>query len=135
MTSMLAKYVSKKILGESLANKFGTEVCRISPISIPTLQSGSLMNFLLIRIQDPYFEQVPATRLDGRPSSKTKKRRKALPAGISDHDGKVLTKVKRRAYRLDMSFFSCCGIRFGWSSVIALIPLYVKIPIWASIYL
>ncbi len=72
--------------------------------------------------QDPYFEQVPATRLDGRPSSKTKKRRKALPAGISEHDGKVLTKVKRRAYRLDMSLFNCCGIRFGWGSVIGIIP-------------
>lgn len=72
--------------------------------------------------EDPYFETVPATRLDGRPSSKTKKRRKALPAGISEHDAKVLTKVKRRAYRLDMSLFNCCGIRFGWSSVIGIIP-------------
>lgn len=96
MTSMMAKYISKRILGESLQNNFGKE--------------------------DPYFETVPATRLDGRPSKKTKKRRKALPAGISEHDGKVLTKVKRRAYRLDMSLFNCCGIRFGWSSVIGIIP-------------
>jgi hypothetical protein len=74
-------------------------------------------------IQDPYFETVPATRLDGRPSSKkAKKRRKALPEGISEHDAQVLTKVKRRAYRLDMSLFNCCGIRFGWSSVIGIIP-------------
>jgi len=72
--------------------------------------------------EDPYFETVPATRLDGRPSSKGKKRRKALPPGISDHDAKILTKVKRRAYRLDMSLFNCCGIRFGWSSVIGIIP-------------
>jgi hypothetical protein len=77
---------------------------------------------LTSHVQDPYFEQVPATRLDGRPSSKTKKVRKALPAGISEHDGKVLTKVKRRAYRLDMSLFNCCGLRFGWSSVIGIIP-------------
>jgi len=98
MTSMIAKYVSKKILGESIANNFGQE--------------------------DAYFETVPATRLDGRPTGKTKKRRKALPAGISDHDAKVLTKVKRRAYRLDMSLFSCCGIRFGWSSVIGLFPMF-----------
>jgi len=72
--------------------------------------------------EDPYFEQVPATRLDGRPTTKTKKRRKALPAGISEHDGKVLTKVKRRAHRLDMSLFSLCGIRFGWSSLIGIFP-------------
>jgi len=97
MASILAKFISKKVLGESVKNNFGTE--------------------------DPYFEQVPATRLDGRPSSKTKKVRKALPAGISEHDGKVLTKVKRRAYRLDMSLFNCCGIRFGWSSVIGIIPV------------
>jgi len=84
-------------LGESLQNNFGKE--------------------------DPYFETIPATRMDGRPSSKKgKKRRKALPPGISEHDGKVLTKVKRRAYRLDMSLFNCCGIRFGWSSVIGIIP-------------
>jgi len=97
MTSIIAKYISKKILGESLQNNFGKE--------------------------DPYFETVPATRLDGRPSNKLKKRRKALPAGISEHDAKVLTKVKRRAYRLDMCLFNCCGIRFGWSSVIGIIPM------------
>jgi hypothetical protein len=73
--------------------------------------------------QDPYFETVPATRLNGKPSTKkTKKIPKALPPGISDHDGKVLTKVKRRAYRLDMSLFSFLGVRFGWGSVIGLVP-------------
>jgi len=94
---MIAKHISKKILGESLQNNFGTE--------------------------DPYFETVPATRLDGRPTNKTKKRKKALPLGISEHDAKVLTKVKRRAYRLDMSLFNCCGIRFGWSSLIGIVPV------------
>jgi hypothetical protein len=98
MTTFIAKYISKKILGERLENNFGKD--------------------------DPYFETVPATRLDGRPDpKKTKKRKKALPPGISDHDAKVLTKVKRRAYRLDMSLFNCCGIRFGWSSVIGIIPV------------
>jgi len=97
MASFAAKLISKKILGESLQNNFGKD--------------------------DPYFETVPATRLDGKPSkSKTTKRRKALPAGLSEHDGKVLTKVKRRAYRLDMSLFNFMGIRFGWSSVIGIIP-------------
>ncbi|PHH61050.1 hypothetical protein CDD81_818 [Ophiocordyceps australis] len=96
MTSYVAKVVSKKILGESLQNKFGKE--------------------------DPYFEQVPATRLNGRPTGKLKKRKKALPPGISDHDGQILTKVKRRAYRLDLALCSFLGIRFGWSSVIALVP-------------
>lgn len=96
MAGFVAKIFTKKILGETLQNQFGTV--------------------------DPYFEQVPATRLDGTPTGKFKKRKKALPPGISDHDGKVLTKVKRRAYRLDMSLFSCCGVRFGWGSVIGIIP-------------
>ncbi|KIN04953.1 hypothetical protein OIDMADRAFT_17785 [Oidiodendron maius Zn] len=96
MTSIFTNYVAKRFLGESLQNNFGQE--------------------------DPYFERVPATRLNGRPSKKGKKRRKALPPGISEHDGKVLTKVKRRAYFLDMSLCNCCGIRFGWSSVIGIIP-------------
>jgi hypothetical protein len=74
-------------------------------------------------MQDLYFETVPATRLDSRPSKKSKKKRKALLPGISEHDGKVLTKVKRRAYRLDMSLFNYCGIRFGYSSVIGIFLL------------
>lgn len=52
--------------------------------------------------------------------------KQALPAGISDHDGKVLTKVKRRAHWLDMGLLNCCGIKFGWSSVIAIIPVYAS---------
>jgi hypothetical protein len=96
MASFVAKIVGKKILGETLQNKFGKE--------------------------DPYFEQVPATRLDGKPGKKMKKRRRALPPGISEHDAQVLTKVKRRAYRLDMALFSFMGIRFGWGSVIGIVP-------------
>lgn len=80
------------------------------------------MQVLTQYLQDPYFERVPATRLNGKPSGKYKKRKKALPPGISENDAKVLTKVKRRAYRLDNSLFSCCGIKFGWGSVIALFP-------------
>ncbi|KAI0014091.1 hypothetical protein F4779DRAFT_206179 [Xylariaceae sp. FL0662B] len=97
MTSYLAKVVFKKIFGEIASNKFGA--------------------------RDPYFEQVPATRLDGTPKRKFKKVRKALPPGLSEHDAEVLTKVKRRAYRLDMSFGSFLGLKFGWGSVLALFPV------------
>jgi len=96
MASALVNYAGKKIFKETAKNHFGQE--------------------------DPYFESVPAERLGNRPSKKNKKRRKALPPGISENDAKVLTKVKRRAYRLDLSLFNCCGIRFGWSSVIGIIP-------------
>ncbi|PVH70968.1 hypothetical protein DL98DRAFT_436070 [Cadophora sp. DSE1049] len=91
----MASIVAKYILKESGNNSFGLE--------------------------DPYFEQVPATRLHRRAFS-TKAHRKAVPPGLSEHDGKILTKVKCRAHKLDMSLFRCLGIRFGWSSVIGIIP-------------
>lgn len=52
-----------------------------------------------------------------------KRVKKALPPGISENDGQVLTKVKRRAYRMDMALFDFAGIRFGWGSVIGIVPL------------
>ncbi|EYE94095.1 DUF4112 domain-containing protein [Aspergillus ruber CBS 135680] len=88
--------LGKRVLAESARNHFGQE--------------------------DPYFEEVPASRLNRAIGKKTQKRRKAAPPGLSDNDAKVLTQVKRRAYRLDYCLFNLCGIQFGWSSVIALIP-------------
>lgn len=62
--------------------------------------------------------------MDGksRKSGKVKKQKKALPPGLSEHDAEVLTRVKRRAYRLDTCLFSFAGIKFGWGSVIGFIP-------------
>ncbi|KAI0127777.1 PH domain-containing protein [Xylariales sp. AK1849] len=97
MSAFIAKQISKRIFGEKLENKWGAK--------------------------DPVFEQIPATRLDGTPNGKFKKVRRALPPGISEHDAQVLTKVKKRAYKLDMSLFSCCGVRFGWGSVIGIFPV------------
>ncbi|OJJ50988.1 hypothetical protein ASPZODRAFT_126969 [Penicilliopsis zonata CBS 506.65] len=96
MSNALASLVGKRILGETARNHFGQE--------------------------DPYFEEVPASRLYRTFGKKTRKRRKAIPPGLSENDAKVLTKVKRRAYRLDLCLFSLCGIRFGYGSVIGLIP-------------
>jgi hypothetical protein len=97
MAGIILKPVLKKILGETLENKFGQK--------------------------DPYFETVPATRIDGKPAKKPKRVRKANPPGLSEHDAMVLTKVKRRAYRLDSCLFSCFGVRFGWGSAIGLVPV------------
>ncbi|KAF3021916.1 hypothetical protein E8E14_007069 [Neopestalotiopsis sp. 37M] len=96
MASFIAKKISTKILGETMENKWG--------------------------VQDPMFEHVPATRLDGKPSKKMKKVKRAIPPGISEHDAQILNKVKRRAYKLDLSLFSIAGVRFGWSSVIGIVP-------------
>ncbi|KAI1191137.1 hypothetical protein F5B17DRAFT_348939 [Nemania serpens] len=103
MTSYIVKWIGgkviqDKILKERLENRFG--------------------------VDDPYFEQVPATRLDGTPNGKFKKVRKAVPPGISAHDAEVLNKVKRRAYRLDMSFGTFLGMKFGWGSVLGLFPIF-----------
>lgn len=73
--------------------------------------------------QNPFEEEIPVYGRDGRPTGKVKKRKRAIPPEFSAHDGAVLKKVRRRAYRLDMSLFNCCGIRFGWSSVIGIIPV------------
>lgn len=95
MTSVLTKFVARKIFAETPLNK----------VSGPT--------------EDPYFETVPATRLGFKT---TKKRKKALPPGLTAQEEKILNKVKKRAYRLDLCLFSLCGLRFGWSSIIGLVP-------------
>ncbi|KAL4890262.1 hypothetical protein BDV59DRAFT_185147 [Aspergillus ambiguus] len=96
MSGLLASLVGKRILAETVQNHFGQE--------------------------DPYFEEVPASRLQRAFGKKTRKRRKAIPPGLSENDSKVLTRVKRRAYQLDYALFSLCGLRFGWGSAIGLIP-------------
>jgi len=46
-----------------------------------------------------------------------------LPPGITEEEGQILTKVKRRAYRLDMALGKFIGLKFGWGSVIGFVPL------------
>jgi len=94
MAGYITKYVGNKVFKETAKNKFGKE--------------------------DPYFETVPATRLGIIKT--TKKKRKALPPGLTEEEAKILTKVKRRAYRLDLCLFNCCGTRFGWGAVVGIIP-------------
>ena len=45
-----------------------------------------------------------------------------IPPGLSKHDGKILHKIKKRAHVLDKGF-KMCGMRFGWTFVIGLIPV------------
>ncbi|KAF8589011.1 hypothetical protein K439DRAFT_1658158 [Ramaria rubella] len=52
---------------------------------------------------------------------KLKKRKRELPPGLSTRDAKILQKVKKRAHYLDKGF-SICGIRFGWTFIIGIIP-------------
>lgn len=45
-----------------------------------------------------------------------------MPPGLSDRDAAILRSVKKRAHYLDKGF-SLCGIRFGWTFVIGLVPV------------
>jgi len=85
------------------------------------VHSGTGYDLVANQSQDPYFETVPATRLGGLYKTK-KKTRRALPPGLTPEEEKILTKAKRRAYRVDLSLGSFLGTRFGWGSVIGLIP-------------
>jgi len=100
MANLIGKFVVKKILKETAENKFGK--------------------------QDGPFERTPARKMNHiniKFTSNKKKLRKALPPGLTEAEQEILVKVKRRAYMLDMSLFSLCGLRFGWSSVIGLVPV------------
>ncbi|KAI0264407.1 hypothetical protein BC834DRAFT_882920 [Gloeopeniophorella convolvens] len=64
---------------------------------------------------DPLYE----TYTDKR--GRTKRRKRELPPGLSDEDARILRSIKRRAHYLDKGF-RVCGMRFGWTFVIGLIP-------------
>ena len=113
MASMAANLIGKHVLKENAKNRFGKEV-----LALCTPHPSSSITDIF---QDPYFETVQATDANGRPYGKARKQKKPVPEGISAHDAKVLTKVKRRAYRLDNAI-NICGIKFGWSSIIGFIP-------------
>lgn len=51
-----------------------------------------------------------------------KKVKKQIPAYIPEQEANILAKARKSAYRLDFALFSFMGLRFGWSSVIGLVP-------------
>lgn len=51
-----------------------------------------------------------------------KKFKKQIPSYIPEHDAEVLAACRKRAYHLDCALFTLFGVRFGWSSVVGLIP-------------
>ncbi len=97
MGNVMASFVTKRIFNETVGNNFGRR-----------------------EEDDPWYETVPAQDM-GR--KKHKKKKKAMPPGISDRDKRILKRVKRRAWYLDMSLCWCCGTRIGWSAIIGLLPL------------
>ncbi|KAG6333099.1 hypothetical protein ID866_5990 [Astraeus odoratus] len=67
------------------------------------------------RPQDPLYEEYTDER------GRLRRRKRAVPPGLSPRDAKILKSVQRRAHYLDKSF-SICGLRFGWSVIIGLVP-------------
>jgi len=65
---------------------------------------------------DPVYEEYVDE--DGKKHT----RKRELPPGLSKRDAKILKSVKRRARRLDRGF-NLCGMKFGWTFIIALIPV------------
>lgn len=64
---------------------------------------------------DPLYETYTNDR------GKVKRRRRAVPAGLNEHDARVLKKVRKRAHYLDKGM-SLCGFRVGWCFWLGLIP-------------
>ncbi|KAG6907998.1 hypothetical protein DXG01_006533 [Tephrocybe rancida] len=66
--------------------------------------------------EDPLYEFYTDSK------GKKKRRKRAIPPGLSDRDAKILKSVQRRAHYLDKGF-SILGFRFGWTFFIGLIPV------------
>ncbi|CAD6585355.1 MAG: hypothetical protein CYPHOPRED_003060 [Cyphobasidiales sp. Tagirdzhanova-0007] len=66
---------------------------------------------------DPQYEQHTDER-----TGKIKRRKRAMPEGLSLKEQKILKKVRRRAHLLDKGFH-ICGLRFGWTFMVGLIPV------------
>lgn len=97
MAQLVAKYAAKKMLTGEM-NKYAGKAA-----------AGPY---------DPYYEEIPHPRKPG----KTKKVKKEIPAYIPEQEANILARARKSAYRLDFALFSFMGMRFGWSSVIGLVP-------------
>ncbi|CAR23173.1 hypothetical protein ACU8KH_02702 [Lachancea thermotolerans] len=77
------------------------------------------------KAEDPFFEEVEFQKRSfwsGSTKIVKKRRDKSVPEFVPEADSKILRRVRKRAYRLDMKFH-LCGVRFGWIGVIGLLPV------------
>jgi hypothetical protein len=98
MTQAIAKYAAKKML------------------------SGEMNKYKDKKVDsqyDPFYQMVPHPKKPG----KMKKVKKQIPYYIPEHDAEILARARKSAYRLDFCLFNFLGFRFGWSSVIGLVPV------------
>lgn len=97
MTQVIAKYAAKKMLSSEM-NKYKNKA--------PAGQ------------YDPFYEMIEHPKKPG----KMKKVKKQIPYYIPEHDANILARSRKTAYRLDCCLFNFLGVRFGWSSVIGIVP-------------
>ncbi|WFD25099.1 hypothetical protein MNAN1_000062 [Malassezia nana] len=95
MIGSIAKLLAGKHI-ENVAHQFEPEVC------------------VLISQQDPYYEFY-------EDHGRMKRRKRPMPPGLTKKEEKILRKIKKRAHHLDKGF-RLCGVRFGWTFIIGLIP-------------
>ena len=115
MANAIGKYAAKKLLRKQMA-KYKTKEVSGDQVSTSTILW--FQTILTNDVQDPYFARI---EVPGKPG-KFKKVKKQVPDYIPEHDAVILAKMRSRAYKLDMCLFNFLGIRFGWSSVIGLLP-------------
>ncbi|WFC93999.1 hypothetical protein MBRA1_000626 [Malassezia brasiliensis] len=65
--------------------------------------------------EDPLYEYYEQ-------NGKQKRRKREVPPGLTKQEAKILRKVRSRAHYLDKGF-NLCGLRFGWTFIIGLIPV------------
>jgi hypothetical protein len=61
---------------------------------------------------------------DPKRPGKMKKVKKQVPSYIPEHDAMILAKARSSAYKMDCGLFTLFGIRFGWESVIGIVPAF-----------
>ncbi|KAM0698718.1 hypothetical protein Q7P36_002185 [Cladosporium allicinum] len=99
MAAMVGKYAANKLLKKQMSKYADKNV------------TGG---------DDPFFAMVEDPKRPG----KTKKVKKVIPPYIPEHDALILAKVRSRAYKMDCGLFTLFGIRFGWESVIGIVPAF-----------
>jgi len=71
---------------------------------------------------EKYTPEDPLYEFYTNKKGKQKRRKRQLPPGLSARDEAILRSVKKRAHYLDKGF-SLCGIRFGYTFLIGLVPI------------
>ncbi|CAA7266808.1 unnamed protein product [Cyclocybe aegerita] len=85
------------------------------PIENPSRSPSCLLSFRLPHL-------LSEGRQEALREPPRARRKRELPPGLSKRDQAILRSVKKRAHYLDKGFH-ICGMRFGWTFFISLIPI------------